>query len=467
MPPDTKSPTSSPTPRSPSPRPIAATDPKLPSPTTTPPPNPLKRTASRDVEHPSSPSPPSPQHVPASSVAVHVQQQQQQSPQQGEYETGRVICECGAAISFRDEKTGGFDLKLWDAHRLSCPASVTAPSGEPVIYTPESTAHALANPPVKRRRAKRTEDERIDYLRADPYVAQFEAYRVLCASCDKWIRLRPNSTYCSIPWDAHRKSCLAKKIKNVYALEERNALFAKDPDVRKFDAERVLCNMCDRWIALNPDDHLQAVQKWLQHRASCQKGPSQSSVNIVSSGPVDLNPTGKATSPDAHHSQLQQHPQQQQQPHHANGVSGSNPHQRTPASPSPRPSTSSTTHQAAPIHRPSSSSLIPHHSSHHQQQQPPPHPHPHGHAHAHQHQTHHSSSSFHDLNPANYTPAHESRRRNAEQRAATLRADTLIGEVEPNRVFCTLCQKWVQLRQDSSYCAYPWLQHRTKCLARQ
>jgi len=77
-----------------------------------------------------------------------------------------------------------------------------------------------------------------------------------------------------------------------------------------------------------------------------------------------------------------------------------------------------------------------------------------------------SLSSFHDLNPANFAPAHESRRRNAEQRAATLRADRLIGEVEPNRVFCSLCQKWVQLRQDSSYCAYPWLQHRGKCLAR-
>ena len=69
----------------------------------------------------------------------------------------------------------------------------------------------MSNPPHKKRRAKRTEEERIEYLRTDPYVAQFEAYRVLCASCDKWIRLRPNSTYCSIPWDAHRKSCLAKK----------------------------------------------------------------------------------------------------------------------------------------------------------------------------------------------------------------------------------------------------------------
>ena len=90
--------------------------------------------------------------------------------------------------------------------------SAVPPAGEAVIYTPDNAAEALAHPPSKRRRAKRTEEERIEYLRADPYVGQFEAYRVLCASCDKWIRLRPNSTYCSIPWDAHRKSCLAKKM---------------------------------------------------------------------------------------------------------------------------------------------------------------------------------------------------------------------------------------------------------------
>lgn len=77
-----------------------------------------------------------------------------------------------------------------------------------------------------------------------------------------------------------------------------------------------------------------------------------------------------------------------------------------------------------------------------------------------------SPTAFKDLTPT-FTPVNESRRRNAEQRAAALRSDDLIGQVEPNRVFCSLCQKWVQLRQDSSYCAYPWLQHRQKCLNRQ
>ena len=62
---------------------------------------------------------------------------------------------------------------------------------------------------------------------------------------------------------------------------------------------------------------------------------------------------------------------------------------------------------------------------------------------------------------------HEPRRRNADQRAAALRADKLLEEVEPSRVLCKMCGKWVQLRQDSTYCAYPWVQHRAKCLKKR
>lgn len=83
-----------------------------------------------------------------------------------------------------------------EATPLPSPASVNTPS----VQTQR-----------KKRRPKRSEEERINFFRTDPYVAQFEAYRVLCAGCDKWIRLRSNSSYCSIPWEAHRKSCLAKK----------------------------------------------------------------------------------------------------------------------------------------------------------------------------------------------------------------------------------------------------------------
>ncbi|KAJ7871011.1 hypothetical protein B0H13DRAFT_1895968 [Mycena leptocephala] len=398
----------------------------------------------------------------------------------GEYEAGRVICEvCGGGVSFRDDTGGGaFTLKHWEAHRLTCGGAQhppthphpngngnAHPTGSPLVYTPPhsssasfpNSSHPNAShdgPPLKRRRAKRTEDERIEYLRADAHVAQFEAYRVLCASCDKWIRLRPNSTYCSIPWDAHRKSCLAKKsnAKNVYALEERNAMFAKDPDVRKFDSERILCGMCDKMrtdqcMAQHaPDDHLSAVQVWMQHRATCQKTVSAlknviyfSSANAAASSSMAADAEERKPVLNA-----------------SAGPSSSSHRALRPASPNGR----------GPHSHPQA-----HPQSHSQAQHPPP---PHGHPHSAppNHRGPHPSTHppagpgpqtpthlphpdaphlLLDLSPANYAAPHESRRRNAEQRAATLRADVLIREVEPNRVFCSLCTKWVQLRQDSSY----------------
>ncbi|KAJ3815256.1 hypothetical protein F5876DRAFT_31106, partial [Lentinula aff. lateritia] len=321
-----------------------------------------------------------------------------------EYETGRIDCpSCHKQVAFRDEETGEFSLKLaqnMNAYRQG----------------PEDLFPAImAHPPTKRRRAKRTEEERITYLDADPYVAKFEAYRVLCASCDKWIRLRPNSTYCSIPWDAHRKSCLSKKIsnKNTYALDERNSLFSKDPDVRKFDAERVLCAVCDRWIPINSEDHLQAVQTWLNHRGDCAKRAA-AVVGVAGPGPSSSG----SPCPRDFRSNVPPPPSHMQRP-------GGLPHPRAVAPPldTSAPSTEGGS-QSEPIMYSPAAGIFP---------------------------------------PG---PAHESRRRNAEQRAATLRADTLIKHVEPNRVFCSLCEKWVQLRQDSSFCAYPWFQHRGKCLAR-
>ncbi|PSR82562.1 hypothetical protein PHLCEN_2v5995 [Hermanssonia centrifuga] len=332
-----------------------------------------------------------------------------------EYETGHVTCEsCGEEISFRDEASGGFTVKHWDLHRQQCPtASQQISVNNPVLYTPESHGEPVA-PQAKRRRAKRSEEERIEYLRSDPYVAQFEAYRVLCASCDKWIRLRPNSTYCSIPWDAHRKSCLAKKSKIHNAGEDRSTVFSNDHYVRKFDTERVLCKICETWIALGTDDNVLAVQMWMHHRSTCLQGRSPST----------------SASPVAHISSI---------PTIAS-VPPPSKHQLALASSSslPTPPLATATHPPRSVFVPISPA-------------PPK----------------LSPTTFKDLTPTNFPPTQESRRRNAEQRAAVLKADPLISEVEPNRVFCSLCRKWVQLRQDSSYCAYPWMQHRSKCLNRR
>lgn len=334
-----------------------------------------------------------------------------------EYKTGRITCEsCGESISFRDEATGGFTVKHWDLHRQQCPSSVQPISvSDPVLYTPESQGEPVV-PLPKRRRAKRTEDERIEYLRSDPYVAQFEAYRVLCASCDKWIRLRPNSTYCSIPWDAHRKSCLQKKTKNSSVNEGRKGLFSSDPQVRKFDSERVLCKICETWIQLSPDDDKAAMQTWLHHRTAClQNRPTSSNGAPASSTSI---PSPSSVPPLSKHLM-------------AMVSSSSQPTAPAQSSAPPPPPVHKSRTETSPFTSPV------------------------------------SPASFKDLTPFSFAPSQESRRRNAEQRAASLRSDPLIGEVEPNRVFCTICRKWVQLRQDSTYCAYPWHQHRGKCLKRK
>ena len=67
--------------------------------------------------------------------------------------------------------------------------------------------------------------------------------------------------------------------KNSHLLEERNGTFSKDPDIRKFDCERVLCAVCDDWVSVNPEDHARAIQQWLAHREAC-RGQSPSVVAL-------------------------------------------------------------------------------------------------------------------------------------------------------------------------------------------
>ncbi|KAI0248760.1 hypothetical protein BJV78DRAFT_770591 [Lactifluus subvellereus] len=353
-----------------------------------------------------SPSPSPPPMLPAKRKALEDPDDSQDGVPSSskDFEAGRVTCEaCGESVSYRDESTGAFTTKHWDAHKLGCPTPSSAPPPpEPaqshVPPTGPSTETVSSGPPSKRRRAKRSEEERIHYLRSDPYVAQFEPYRVLCASCDKWIRLRPNSTYCSIPWDAHRKSCLARK----GAKDPPPPFVAGDPDARKYDGERVLCKTCKSWILVGPED--QAAQAWSQHRAQCRPASPSAPASAIPSVPP----------PSQHQMAL------------------------VSALPPPAPRTiKEKDNPPSPL-----TSSSPQPSSVPQLSDTP------------------SSAP----GPGAVS---ESRRRNAEQRAAQLRADPLLAQVEPHRVFCSLCRKWVQLRQDSTFCAYPWQQHRSKCVIRQ
>ncbi|KAK1215550.1 hypothetical protein PQX77_021853 [Marasmius sp. AFHP31] len=337
-----------------------------------------------------------------------------------------------------------------------------------------------------------------------------------------------------------------KSSKNTYALEERNSLFSKDPDVRKFDAERVLCGECDEWISINPEDHLQAVQKWLSHKSSCQKmlarnayvagqahtsleGPpppprpypsTQRSPQHSPPTPRFSHPLASNASPSLSRPSLA-HPlppprevqlAKETVMRRRTSISCGAPLAPAPPPPhpyeerggrayhspdedrherrgerKPSPSQSHTRSQASESRSPTPGALARHPSpvtegSH--GSRPSPVVSTRGSVPVEAGDDIRQTSTTSGASPrvsaesidggmstfatstSNLNAAQESRRRNAEQRAATLKADPLIEAVEANRVFCSLCQKWVQLRQDSSYCAYPWLQHRGKCLAR-
>ena len=240
-------------------------------------------------------------------------------PQEEEYEAGRVICQvCGVGIAFRDEATNEFTMKHWDAHRLAwyCHSfSFSFATLINLIYQArphlpldpglESPSFTLLKVPQRlwpilpqsvgvlngrKKNASSTSNQTPTSQSLKP-TASFVPLATSGFVLDQ-IPLTvpyPGMPIVRVAWPkrcglynlSFRKTFLhlfssLRNNKNVYALEERNTLFSKDPDVRKFDAERLLCNMCDKWMNVPSDDHLQAVQKWLQHRASCQKTASSS-----------------------------------------------------------------------------------------------------------------------------------------------------------------------------------------------
>ena len=64
---------------------------------------------------------------------------------------------------------------------------------------------------------------------------------------------------------------ISRPYQNTSGLDQRDTVLSSDPDVRKFDAERVLCGMCDRWVNLASESNAESLQRWFQHRSACQK----------------------------------------------------------------------------------------------------------------------------------------------------------------------------------------------------
>ncbi|KAH8116216.1 hypothetical protein DFH11DRAFT_1484852, partial [Phellopilus nigrolimitatus] len=55
------------------------------------------------------------------------------------------------------------------------------------------------------------------------------------------------------------------------------------------------------------------------------------------------------------------------------------------------------------------------------------------------------------------------RKKSDEDRAAELRADPRLGDVEPGRVFCRMCNNWIKLNMATGYLPSNWLRHAQRC----
>ena len=289
-------------------------------------------------------------------------------------------------------------------------ASASSQSPEPTpLPSPASVNTQPMQTQRKKRRPKRSEEERINFFKTDPYVAQFEAYRVLCAGCDKWIRLRSNSSYCSIPWEAHRKSCLAKKGCD-YSISRDMPLFDPSFSVHKpalkVETDRRQCENCDTWVLLGNDDR-EPDEKWAHHKLECAR-PSFASSHAATKRHKTDSPT------------CVQQPQSGILPTLTRCSSSE--YDRV-----------SRRHSRERIELPPLSAISG------------------------------ISSPSIFTTPSHALPTDDTLRLSPEHRAKALRMDPYADEVEPLRVFCKLCQHWIPLRKDVPYYTPAWQQHRSKC----
>lgn len=62
--------------------------------------------------------------------------------------------------------------------------------------------------------SRRTEEERIEFIRSYRECREVEAHRAFCVPCDAWIPLNPSRRYSMQPWIVHIKACRSGKLGN-------------------------------------------------------------------------------------------------------------------------------------------------------------------------------------------------------------------------------------------------------------
>ncbi|KAG9309028.1 hypothetical protein JVU11DRAFT_11243 [Chiua virens] len=106
------------------------------------------------------------------------------------------------------------------------------------------------------RALRRTEAQRRAFFRDDPRVQESEPQRVLCRTCQKWIKLSGSSNYALGNWLSHTQRCTttAPTIRPV-ATTERKMVLLNDPQVKAV-------------VALEGEVEYD-LAKWIEHKENC------------------------------------------------------------------------------------------------------------------------------------------------------------------------------------------------------
>ncbi|VDC03455.1 unnamed protein product [Peniophora sp. CBMAI 1063] len=155
--------------------------------------------------------------------------------------------------------------------------------------------------------SRKTEEERIEFIRTHRECREVEPHRAFCTTCDDWVPLNASRRYSMQPWIVHIKACRSGKLRGSQAPntpkspegatkahsddddqgsvvpssagadgrrrprrteEERERILKDDPrsgEVRPYEVE---CRTCKKWIQLG-DKIRYKVESWNKHQQSC------------------------------------------------------------------------------------------------------------------------------------------------------------------------------------------------------
>lgn len=160
--------------------------------------------------------------------------------------------------------------------------SLTLPS--PTTSVAQSEANPEGPSPSPSRSIRRTQAQRRAFLRDDPQAQEVESRRVLCRSCQKWIKLSGGSQYSLCNWHAHKERCHGStpappSVRRTpskpnfspgsrVATAERKIVLLNDPQVKACSPGHVECGTCKSVVALEGEVDYE-LTKWTEHKEKC------------------------------------------------------------------------------------------------------------------------------------------------------------------------------------------------------